>query len=220
MATIKVRNARSAKPGKMRIPSIFLGFVLAVLIASSLAQTARGNDDIRDLPFVLDAVNDALETARTNVKVPWKNPATGNSGLIIVEKTLYPTSEMPCRQYRRTYSQPGKGEMMTRGTGCRVGPARWKIEEERTASQVPKATKSGPSSGATAGSTASPPSPVGGTPGTTTRSRPRAPQKGTPSKTVKRPVKTPPKSSSAAKAKPKPAAPSLPKFTMPSKAEI
>ena len=78
---------------------------------------ARSNDDIRDLPFVLDAVNDALETARTNVQVPWKNPATGNSGVIIVEKTFYSTPEMPCRQYRRTYNQPGKGEMMTRGTG-------------------------------------------------------------------------------------------------------
>lgn len=218
IVTRNVRNARALPQAKARIPLAFLGLVLAGVIALGLAETARGNDDIRDLPFVLDAVNDALETARTNVRVPWKNPATGNSGVIIVEKTFYASPEMPCRQYRRTYNQPGKGEMMTRGTGCRVGPARWKIEEERTASQVPKAAKSGPSSGSTAGATTPPPSPVG-----STASRPpRAPQKATPPKAAKQPVKSPAKPSTAAKAKPKPppAAPSLPKFTMPSKAEI
>jgi len=196
----------------------FFGLALAAVISLCIAETARGNDDIRDLPFVLDSVNDVLETARTNVQVPWKNPATGNSGVIIVEKTFYSSPEMPCRQYRRTYNQPGKGEMMTRGTGCRVGPARWKIEEERTASQVPKAAKSGPSSGTAAGATTAAPSPVG-----TTASRPSRPsQKATPPKAVRKKVKTPPKSSTAAKAKPKPSpvAPSLPKFTMPSKAEI
>lgn len=213
-----VSPARSSGPGRARTALVFLGCVLAALTTPGLTQTARGNDDIRDLPFVLDAVNDALETARTNVRVPWKNPATGNGGEIVVEKTFYPTPEMPCRQYRRTYNQPGKGEMMTRGTGCRTGPARWKIEEQRTASQVPKATKSGPSSGATARAATAPPSPVGGT---TSRS-PETPRKAAPPKTVKKPVKSPPRSSTAAKAKPKPppAAPSLPKFTMPSKAEI
>ncbi len=225
MATLNVTNTQAIGPRRspfLLIPFALCACLLAILITLSLATAARGNDDIRDLPFVLDAVNDALETARTNTQVPWENPATGNSGVIVVEKTFYPSPETPCRQYRRTFNRPGRGAMMTRGTGCRVGPARWKIEEERTASRVPKAAKSGPSPspGSTAESTAAPASPVGRTAGVTRSAR----KKATPPKTAKRPAKTPPKSSMAAKAKPKapppPAAPMLPKFTMPSKAEI
>lgn len=184
-------------------------------MALSVSTVARGSDDIRDLPFVLDAVNDALETARTNVDVPWENPATGNNGVIVVEKTFYPSPETPCRQYRRTFNRPDKVATMTRGTGCRVGPARWKIEEERTASRVPRAPKSGPSPETPAG----PPSPIGGT----ASGPPSTPKTAKPSETPKPPAK-PSSSTTAAKTTPKapppPAAPSLPKFTMPSKAEI
>ncbi len=187
--------------------------LLAILMALSPGSAAHGNDDIRDLPFVLDAVNDALETARTNVQIPWENPATGNSGVIVVEKTFYPSPETPCRQYRRTFTQTGGDEMMTRGTGCRVGPERWKIEEERTATRVPKATGSGTTLGARG---APEPSPVG-----TASAPPRTPVKPRPSTTAERPSKPSAKSSTAASAEPKaPAPPALPKFTMPSKAEI
>ena len=55
--------------------------LFAILMALSPGSAAHGNDDIRDLPFVLDAVNDALETARTNVQIPWENPATGRGPL-------------------------------------------------------------------------------------------------------------------------------------------
>lgn len=214
-------QARGMGPAGARKRLTVVTRVLAVLVTLGLAPAAHANDDIRDLPFVLDAVNDALETARTNVPIPWTNPATGNSGVIVVEKTFYPSPDMPCRQYRRTYNDPGQGEMMTRGTGCRTGPARWKIEEERTASRVPKAGKSGPSTGAATEAATPPASPVG----TKTASPPRTPQKAAPARTAKRPAPAPPKASTAAKAKPKPppaapAAPSLPKFTMPSKAEI
>ncbi len=212
--------ARRTNRGKPRIGVTFRGLVLASLIVLGFAPLARGNDDIRDLPFVLDSVNDALETARTNVRVRWNNPATGNSGVIIVEKTFYPSPEMPCRRYYRTYTQPGQGEMMTRGTGCRTGPARWRIEEERTASRAPKAIESGPTSGSTAGAPPPPASPVGTEPGTRTPT----PEKATTAKTAKRPAKSPAKSSPTAKAKPTapppPPAPALPKFTMPSKTEI
>jgi hypothetical protein len=181
----------------------------------SVSTVARGSDDIRDLPFVLEAVNDALEAARTNVDVPWENPATGSSGVIVVEKTFYPSPETPCRQYRRTFNRPDKVSTVTRGTGCRVGPARWKIEEEPTASTVPSAPKSGPSPETPAG----PPSPIGGTASGT----PSTPKTAKPSETPKPPAK-PSSSTTAAKTTPKapppPAAPSLPKFTMPSKAEI
>ncbi len=194
----------------MPTPFATLACLFAFLMALSVSTVARGSDDIRDLPFVLDAVNDALETARTNVDVPWENPATGNSGVIVVEKTFYPSPETPCRQYRRTFNRPGKVATVTRGTGCRAGPARWKIEEEPTASTMPRAPKSGPSPE----TPAELPSPVGGP-----ASGPLpAPEKSKP------PAKSPSTPSTAAKATPKapppPAAPTLPKFTMPSKAEI
>jgi len=210
-----MRTAGSVRISTTHALRAVLGWTLAAAVSLGLADTASGNDDIRDLPFVLDTVNDVLETSKTNVQVPWQNPATGNSGVIVVERTFYTSPDMPCRQYRRTYNRPGTGEVMVRGTGCRIGPSRWKIEEDPTASPLPKAAKSGPSSGSTAGAVTAPPSPVGTTAG---RQAP-PPQKATPRKVEKKAVKAAPKSAKA-KPKPPPEAPELPKFTMPSKAEI
>jgi hypothetical protein len=89
------------------------------------AQTADVDRD-----YVLPLVNQALETARTDVEVPWFNPGTGNSGTILIQRTFYLEPGKPCRQYRRTVERPGASAVVIEGTGCRIGPEQWKSDEQ------------------------------------------------------------------------------------------
>jgi surface antigen len=101
--------------------------VAALVLLPSLGQAA---DDPRDAAFLAPVLQRALETARTNVEVPWSNPATGSRGGIVVERTFYREPDTPCRAYLRTLETPGAALQVTRGTGCRDSSGLWLIEEE------------------------------------------------------------------------------------------
>ena len=60
-----------------------------------------------------------LETARTDVEVPWSNPATGHRGTIMVERTFYRDPSTPCRDYTRTVETAVRHRRLevTTGTG-------------------------------------------------------------------------------------------------------
>lgn len=83
-----------------------------------------------DEEYVAPLINQALETERTGVEVPWTNPATGSSGSITIERTFYRDPRTPCRDYRRTVERPGGPSLVIQGTGCRVGSGRWSLDEE------------------------------------------------------------------------------------------
>jgi surface antigen len=87
-------------------------------------------DDPRDAAFLAPVLQRALETARTEVPTPWRNPATGNGGSIVVERTFYREPQTPCRAYVRTVISAGAAPQMIRGTGCRSSTGLWLIEEE------------------------------------------------------------------------------------------
>jgi surface antigen len=101
--------------------------VAALVLLPSLARAA---DDPRDAAFLAPVLQRALETARTNVEVPWSNPATGSRGGIVVERTFYREPDTPCRAYVRTLEPPAAPLQLTRGTGCRESSGLWLIEEE------------------------------------------------------------------------------------------
>jgi surface antigen len=101
--------------------------VAALVLLPSLGRAA---DDPRDAAFLAPVLQRALETARTNVEVPWSNPATGSRGGIVVERTFYREPDIPCRAYVRTLEAPAAALQVTRGTGCRDRSGLWLIEEE------------------------------------------------------------------------------------------
>jgi len=104
------------------------GAILAAILA--LAPGAGWSaDDPRDEAFLSPVLQRALETARTGVEVPWRNPATGNEGYIVVERTFYREPDMPCRAYARTLAVPGAADEVTKGTGCRTETGLWVIDE-------------------------------------------------------------------------------------------
>lgn len=87
------------------------------------AQTAADED------FVEPILKQALETEKTGVEVPWSNPATGNGGIVVIERTFYRDPRTPCRDYRRTLERAGAPTIEIEGTGCRVGPGEWMLDE-------------------------------------------------------------------------------------------
>ena len=71
-----------------------------------------------------------LEFEKTGREIPWKNPATNSTGMIKIERTYYETPKLPCRAYRRTQILDEGLTMVVEGTGCRVGDARWFLDEK------------------------------------------------------------------------------------------
>jgi surface antigen len=103
------------------------GLAAICWLASGLGWTA---EDPRDAAFLAPMLQRVLETARTDLEIPWSNPATGNRGSIVVERTFYREPGRPCRAFVRTVESAGAAPQVTRGTGCRSGTSTWQIEEE------------------------------------------------------------------------------------------
>lgn len=110
----------------LRVAAIWL-----VATAAALDVAAQG---AADEAYVEPLVNEALEMEKTGVELPWSNPATGSSGIIVIERTFYRDPRTPCRDYRRTLERAGAPMVEIRGTGCRIGAGRWSLDEEEPAS--------------------------------------------------------------------------------------
>jgi 17 kDa outer membrane surface antigen len=107
----------------------------AVLIwIATLAGASDLAAQVADEEYVQPLLNRALETEKTGVELPWRNPDTGSSGTIVIERTFYRDPGTPCRDYRRTLERAGAATVEIEGTGCRVGPNEWALDEEAPAS--------------------------------------------------------------------------------------
>lgn len=105
-------------------------WLVALWIATvAAAQNVAAQTDA-DEDYVGPLVNQALETEKTGVEIPWSNPATGSSGIILIERTFYRDPRTPCRDYRRTLDRVGAPSVEIQGTGCRIGSGRWSLDEE------------------------------------------------------------------------------------------
>lgn len=99
--------------------------IATIAAAQDVAAQADADDE-----YVGPLVNQALETEKSGVEIPWSNPATGSSGMILIERTFYRDPRTPCRDYRRTLEQAGAPTVEIQGTGCRIGAGRWSLDEE------------------------------------------------------------------------------------------
>lgn len=140
-----MRNSDGALAGtSFRAGVAFLRLALGAGAALSLAGTGLAAAEERsDLAYVYPLVNQTLETERTDVDVRWANPETGNAGTITVRRTFYPEPGQPCREYVRTLERAGAPPLVTKGTGCRVGPGRWKLKEDEPAERAATAPPAG-----------------------------------------------------------------------------
>jgi surface antigen len=118
---------------------VAIGCILLALPAPRVAAQADADED-----YVGPLISEALESQRSGVEVPWTNPATGSSGIIVVERTFYRDPRTPCRDYRRTLERPGGSTLTIEGTGCRTGSGRWSLDEEAPEPSREARTRSAP----------------------------------------------------------------------------
>jgi surface antigen len=134
-----IQLTRVGSPSRERaVPTLARTAIASAVVAAFLlsplgSRTVLANEDPRDRPYVMDQVNQALETQRTMVETRWSNPETGNGGTIVVDRTFYRDTGEPCRDYRRTLDRSGAPPLVIEGTGCRISPARWEIVEKTPA---------------------------------------------------------------------------------------
>jgi surface antigen len=108
---------------------VAVSLAVACILAAVASQRIAAQEEL-DEAYVGPLINQALESQRTGVEVPWTNPATGSSGTIVVERTFYRDPRTPCRDYRRTVERAGGAAVAIEGTGCRIGSGRWSLDEE------------------------------------------------------------------------------------------
>jgi len=114
------------------------GLILLPLLGL-LSGAAPAAMDFQDIPYLQARINQVLEREPTGAEIEWHNEATGNTGVIRVLKTYFPSPDAPCRDYERTTRQPGGGESLVRGTGCRDDTGRWGLKEmEETEAPSPE----------------------------------------------------------------------------------
>jgi 17 kDa outer membrane surface antigen len=117
--------------------------VAAFWIAATVAPHDLAAQADADQDYVGPLVNQALESEKSRLEIPWHNPATGSSGMIMIERTFYRDPHTPCRDYRRTLERAGAPPVEIHGTGCRIGPGRWSLEEEGAKSGAAMAPTAG-----------------------------------------------------------------------------
>lgn len=216
----------AARTGSLQRRPLMLAVVL--LVAAPAVGRADTAGDRRDQPYLSTIVNRALETERTNTDIPWSNPETGHRGVLVIERTWYRDPQSPCRDYRWTLERNGRPAELINGTGCRIGPAVWRLDERPAASPLrtpdPSAPLPVPSR---APSTSTPSVPDPSAPDTTAPAP--APQTATPPQATRSAKASPRRKPSAPASKsqaaaagdataPKPAA--LPSYTLPSKTAL
>ncbi len=195
-----------------------IGLIWLALMLASAATFGRAlaAESPEDAAYVAQRLQEVLEFEKTGVDIPWKNPTTGSYGMIRIERTYYQNPKLPCRVYRRTQIMDDELTMSVEGTGCRVGDARWYLDEKPPSVEGGKSeTTAAPAEkkpAAPAAETPSSPEPAT-TPGAEAKApeAPEAPEVEAPKVEEKAEV---PKPRKKAESKPaKPSAPKRPTFT-------
>jgi surface antigen len=118
---------------------------LACWIAAAVAPHDLAAQADADEEYLGPLINQALESEKSRLEIPWHNPATGSGGTIMIERTFYRDPHTPCRDYRRTLERAGAPTVEVQGTGCRIGPGRWSLDEEGARSVAGTAPSAGAS---------------------------------------------------------------------------
>jgi surface antigen len=193
-------------PAPARRSHPLLALVLLVgLAAPAGAGGAILSEDPGDQTYLTIAINEALETRKTDVEIPLRNPDTGSQGTLVIERTYYRDPTTPCRDYRRAVERAGAPLAEVRGTGCRIGKALWSLDE----AMVTPSPRGSSTSGRRNGPVAPPPS----------GAAPAAKPSGT-GHAAARAGASAPASPPAAADTPPPPVPSVPTYTLPSRADL
>ena len=107
-----------------------LAAVMLAFVSVNVAQAQDFTDeDMKDYAVILmaqKARNYALENNKVNSQAAWKNPDSGNSGVIYPTRT-YSSGDQPCREFTQEINIGGKIQTGY-GKACRMADGSWQLQ--------------------------------------------------------------------------------------------
>jgi surface antigen len=101
--------------------------IIGGALLGGLAGGAIGNRmDAADKQQQAQAAQKAFETTPAGQSVPWRNPDTGNNGLVTPVRTYQASNGQYCREFQQTITVGGENHNAY-GTACRQPDGSWKI---------------------------------------------------------------------------------------------
>jgi surface antigen len=103
-----------------------VGTLLGAAGGAYLGHTFGAAMDKKDQQYNTDTTVRTLETARAGHTNVWRNPDTGHSGTVVINKTYQGNTGEYCREFTQKVNIGGKTESGY-GTACRQPDGAWKI---------------------------------------------------------------------------------------------
>jgi surface antigen len=107
--------------GKGQLVGVAAGTLLGALVGSELGKSLDRADHA-----AMDRANQQATTAPIGQRIAWRNPDSGNSGVVMpTREGTGPRGEY-CREYQQTVTVGGKSEQAY-GQACRQPDGSWKV---------------------------------------------------------------------------------------------
>ncbi|MGI9407539.1 MAG: RT0821/Lpp0805 family surface protein [Hyphomicrobiaceae bacterium] len=107
--------------GKGNVAATALGAVIGGIVGSDIGRQL----DDADRRIAGEAEYSALETGKSGVATPWRNPDSGHYGTVVPSQPYkLGGGDRDCRDYSHTVYISGQPETL-RGTACRNGDGTW-----------------------------------------------------------------------------------------------
>ena len=118
----------------MRRGLLAVPFGMFITCAASAAPESPA-----DRAHVMGRLQKILEFEQTGIEIPWRNPDTGASGVIVVERTYFLNPKVPCRDFTYTVEVGLYKKRKFKGTGCREVENGWRLDDGTNLSTMARA---------------------------------------------------------------------------------
>lgn len=103
-----------------------MAIAAGTLVGSILGSEIGKSLDRADLAYANRTQQQALETAPSGTRTVWRNPDSGNSGVIIPQPAVQQADGVYCREFQQEVTVGGQTEHAY-GQACRQPDGTWRI---------------------------------------------------------------------------------------------
>ena len=103
-----------------------VGIAAGTLLGAALGNSIGASLDRADMQYYNSASQRALETVPSGQVVEWRNPDSGNSGVIVPQNVYKSDTGAYCREYSQTIRVGGEAKKGY-GRACRQPDGSWQI---------------------------------------------------------------------------------------------
>lgn len=105
------------------------GGVIGALLGAGIGHEIGASLDRADMQYYQQTQQRALETAQAGQALPWQNPKSGHSGVVIPQQPYQDSSGQYCREFQNKITVGGRTETGY-GTACRQPDGSWQIVQQ------------------------------------------------------------------------------------------